>query len=161
MQRTKEKYNLSIEINFPDSEDIKELIEKDGPNLFYKSIENRKKCCFVRKVKPLQKILKTLDIWITGIRSEQNPTRTKTEIIEWDEQFGIYKLNPLYNWSNEKVWKYIKTNSVPYNHLHDRNFPSIGCAPCTRAIQPGEDIRSGRWWWEDSSKKECGLHLKK
>ena len=161
IQKTKEKYSLNIETAFPDPNDIQDLVEKDWPNLFYNSIENRKKCCFVRKVKPLQNILKTVDVWITGLRSEQNPTRSKLQFIEWDKQFGIYKVNPLANWTNKDVWDYIKENTVPYNSLHDKDFPSIGCAPCTRVVRPGDDIRSGRWWWEESSKKECGLHLKK
>ena len=161
IQKTKEKYNLNIEITFPDPNEIKDLVEKDWPNLFYNSVENRKKCCFVRKVKPLQKILKTVDVLITGLRSEQNQTRSKLQVIEWDEQFEIYKINHLANWSNKEVWDYIKEKSVPYNTLHNKNFPSIGCAPCTRAVKQWENIRSGRWWWEESSKKECGLHLKK
>ena len=130
-----------------------------GPNLFYEGIEKRKLCCEVRKLRPLRKILSTLDAWICGLRREQSVTRTRVEKIEWDENFSMVKLNPLADWTEEHVWNYIRGNNVPYNKLHDNGYPSIGCAPCTRAVKPGEAARAGRWWWEEPEKKECGLHV--
>ena len=130
-----------------------------GPNLFYQSIENRKLCCRIRKLEPLQRELAGRSAWITGLRREQSPTRQLVRRIEWDETHKLYKINPLADWSTQQVWDYIRANKVPYNSLHDRGYPSIGCAPCTRAIEPGQDIRAGRWWWEEPEHKECGLHL--
>jgi len=158
MQRSIERYGISYEVCFPDAADVAELIAKDGPNLFYLSIENRKACCDVRKMKPLRKKLSTVDAWICGLRRDQSVTRTEAELVSWDAAFGIYKICPLFHWSEQQLWDYIKKHNVPYNPLHDAGFPSIGCAPCTRAVAPGEDIRSGRWWWESPEHKECGLH---
>ncbi len=156
---TMKRYGMRYEIFFPEAPDVEEMASLYGPNLFYESVENRKKCCSVRKVKPLRRALSTLDVWITGLRKEQAVTRGAIEKIEWDETNGLIKLNPLADWSEEQVWEYIKRNDIPYNRLHDRGYPSIGCAPCTRAVKPGEDIRAGRWWWENPEQKECGLHL--
>jgi phosphoadenosine phosphosulfate reductase len=158
MQQSVERYRIAYEVYAPEAADIAALIASDGPNLFYSSVENRKACCGVRKLKPLRKVLGTVDAWICGLRREQSITRTAVELISWDAEFGIYKICPLYDWSEAQVWEYIKSNNVPYNALHDRGFPSIGCAPCTRAVHPGEDIRGGRWWWESPEHKECGLH---
>ncbi len=158
MQQSLERYHHSYEIYAPEAADIAALIAKDGPNLFYSSVENRKACCAVRKLKPLRKVLATVDAWVCGLRRDQSVTRTAVELVSWDAEFGIYKICPLYDWSEAQVWDYIKKNNVPYNALHDRGFPSIGCAPCTRAVHPGEDIRGGRWWWESPEHKECGLH---
>lgn len=158
MQYSVERYHNSYEVYAPEAADIAALIAKDGPNLFYSSVENRKACCAVRKLKPLRKVLATVDAWICGLRRDQSVTRTAVELVSWDAEFGIYKICPLYDWSEAQVWDYIKKNNVPYNALHDRGFPSIGCAPCTRAVHPGEDIRGGRWWWESPEHKECGLH---
>ena len=158
MQKSVERYHHSYEVYAPEAADIAALIAKDGPNLFYASVENRKACCAVRKLKPLRKVLATVDAWICGLRRDQSVTRTAVELVSWDTEFGIYKICPLYDWSEAQVWDYIKKNDVPYNALHDRGFPSIGCAPCTRAVHPGEDIRGGRWWWESPEHKECGLH---
>jgi phosphoadenosine phosphosulfate reductase len=158
MQRSVERYGIAYEVCAPEADDIAQLISKDGPNLFYLSIENRKACCEVRKMKPLRKKLATVDAWICGLRREQSVTRTEVELVSWDAAFGIYKICPLFDWSEQQVWDYIKEHNVPYNPLHDQGFPSIGCAPCTRAVAPGEDIRSGRWWWESPEHKECGLH---
>jgi phosphoadenosine phosphosulfate reductase len=158
MQRTMERYHIGYEVCVPEAADVAALIAKDGPNLFYSSVENRKACCNVRKMKPLRKVLGTVDAWICGLRRDQSVTRTEVELVSWDAEFGIYKICPLFDWSEEQVWDYIKKNNVPYNALHDQGFPSIGCAPCTRAVGPGEDIRSGRWWWESPEHKECGLH---
>lgn len=157
--RTIEKYNITIESTHPDPNELSGLLKLKGPFSFYESVENRKECCQIRKVKPLQKALAGFDIWITGLRSEQSDSRSKIQVIENDENYNIIKYNPLCNWTLEEVKAFIKENSVPYNVLHDRGYPSIGCAPCTRAILEGDDIRSGRWWWENDGKKECGLHV--
>tara|TARA_B110000483_G_scaffold62937_1_gene78466 strand:- start:2877 stop:3641 length:765 start_codon:yes stop_codon:yes gene_type:complete len=159
MQASQEKYSFAYELCFPDPTEVQNLVKVKGPNLFRKSIEDRKACCEVRKMTPLRKKLTTADCWITGLRSGQSITRGDMQAIEWDENFGLYKINPLILWSEEDVWDLIKSESIPYNKLHDQGFPSIGCAPCTRAIEPGQDIRSGRWWWEMPDQKECGLHF--
>ncbi|MFH1367672.1 MAG: phosphoadenylyl-sulfate reductase, partial [Elusimicrobiota bacterium] len=149
---------INIETLFPEKSAVEKMQNDYGPNLFYDGIEKRKMCCRIRKVEPLKKKLSTLKAWICGLRREQSVTRTAVEKIERDEVFKLYKINPLIDWTESMVWKYIKENNVPYNKLHDRGYPSIGCAPCTRAVKPGEDIRAGRWWWENPEHKECGLH---
>ncbi len=157
----KERYpDLTIHTFYPDTAAVEEMVTNKGPNLFYESIENRKECCKVRKVVPLKRALSGLDAWITGLRREQSVTRTDVHKVENDEGFGLVKFNPIADWSESDVWDYIKSNNVPYNALHDKNYPSIGCAPCTRAVEEGEDIRAGRWWWESPDQKECGLHVK-
>ena len=158
MQRTIEKYGVKFEVCFPDAGDVAEMVSEKGPNLFYDSIEDRKKCCEVRKMAPLRNVLTTTDAWVCGLRRGQSVTRTEVEPIEWDAAFGIYKLNPLYNWGEEDVWNFIKENNIPNNVLYKSGYRSIGCAPCTRAISDGQDIRAGRWWWESPEHKECGLH---
>ncbi|MDD3442909.1 MAG: phosphoadenylyl-sulfate reductase [Sulfurimonas denitrificans] len=160
MQRTNLKYNTKIKVYFPNSEDIEKLYQQQGINGFYDSVENRKECCYARKIAPLKRALMGIDIWITGLRAQQSLTRKSTQLFEWDEENRVIKLNPLILWSEEDVWRYINENSVPYNALHDSGYPSIGCAPCTRAVEEGTDIRSGRWWWESPEHKECGLHIK-
>ena len=136
------------------------MVRENGLNLFYNSVELRKLCCGVRKVEPLKRALKGLDAWMTGLRREQTVTRADVHRIELDEDHGnIIKINPLVDWSYDDVWDYIGRNSVPYNRLHKKGYPSIGCAPCTRAVKPGEDLRAGRWWWENPDAKECGLHV--
>lgn len=159
IDRTSKHYNIQIKVFFPDHDQIEEMVEAKGINLFYESVENRKLCCHLRKKEPLKRALRNLDVWICGLRKEQTITRFYSELVEWDESNGLIKLNPLINWTEKEVWNYIKENLVPYNVLHDRNFPSIGCQPCTRAVKPGEDIRAGRWWWETQEQKECGLHV--
>lgn len=161
MQRTAAKYGFSFDVRFPDSADVEPMVREHGPNLFYEGVELRKRCCFVRKVKPLRRALAGLDAWICGLRRGQSVTRTDLAPVEWDEQNDLVKINPLVDWSEEEVWSYIRDHDVPYNELHDRGFPSIGCQPCTRAVAPGEDPRSGRWWWESPEHKECGLHGKR
>jgi len=161
IERTRRKYGIKIEVLFPDHAQVEKMVNEHGPNLFKSSVENRKLCCHVRKTEPLKRALKGLDAWICGLRKEQSVTRTELEPIEWDEQFGLIKVLPLLDWSSEQVWEYVKKNNVPYNRLHDRGYPSIGCQCCTRAIEDGEDIRAGRWWWEKPEHKECGLHLNK
>ncbi len=158
--RTCEKYKKPIVVYFPNNKDIETMVSEKGPVSFYDSIENRKECCFLRKVKPLQRALKNIDCWITGLRAEQSAARHALQKFEWDNNFKLIKYNPLHDWTLEQTKNYIKKHYVPYNILHDKGFVSIGCAPCTRAIAEGEDFRAGRWWWESNSKKECGLHAK-
>ncbi|ASB49092.1 phosphoadenylyl-sulfate reductase [Alkalitalea saponilacus] len=158
IDRTSRKYKTKIEIFFPDKDKVQEMVNSKGINLFYESIENRKFCCHLRKIEPLQRAFAGLDAWICGLRAGQAVTRSGINVVEWDENNNLVKVNPLAHWSEEQVWDYIHTNKVPYNTLHDKGFPSIGCQPCTRAIEPGEDVRAGRWWWENPDTKECGLH---
>ena len=157
--RTLEKYPVRIDTYYPDAQALQQFITAKGPNSFYESVENRKDCCYLRKVEPLKRALAGKKVWITGIRAEQSPERQFDSNVEWDEGNGIVKYHPLLYWSFEDVKAFINAENIPYNPLHDKGFVSIGCAPCTRAIKPGEDFRAGRWWWEDSSKKECGLHV--
>ncbi|MBG6109457.1 phosphoadenosine phosphosulfate reductase [Flavobacterium sp. CG_23.5] len=157
--KTLKKYKKEIKVYFPEATAVEELLNKKGPNSFYESVDNRKECCFIRKVAPLTKALKGNAIWITGLRAEQSENRNDLQEFEYDEKFGIIKFNPLLKWTLKEVEDYIEKNNVPQNALHKKGFVSIGCAPCTRAITPDEDIRAGRWWWE-SSHKECGLHQK-
>jgi len=153
------KYNINIEVMFPDQNEVEQMVRVNGMNLFYQSIGNRKLCCGIRKVHPLNKMLVTLDGWITGLRNDQTQNRSSAKKIEIDDQHNdIIKINPIIDWSWEQTWDYIKTNNIPYNKLHDKGYPSIGCEPCTRAIKPGEPLRAGRWWWETDPEKECGLH---
>ncbi len=161
IERTTLRYKKKIEIYFPDPADVEKMVTEKGINLFYQSIENRKECCRVRKLVPLKRAFQGLDVWICGLRRSQSATRTENQLIEWDEANGLLKLNPLIEWSEKQVWDYVKQHGVPYNPLHDKGYPSIGCQPCTRAIEPGEDIRAGRWWWEKPETKECGLHNRK
>lgn len=158
MERTNSKYKINISTYFPDRHEVEKMVNKKGINLFYYSIENRKECCGIRKIQPLRRAFEGLDAWICGLRREQSVTRADMQVVEWDENNGLIKINPLINWSENEVWEYARTNKVPYNVLHDKGFPSIGCQPCTRAIEPGEDVRAGRWWWENPESKECGLH---
>ena len=157
--KTVKKYKVAIQTYFPEASQVENLLNTKGPNSFYESVENRKECCFIRKVVPLTKALKGNSVWITGLRAEQSENRNDLNLFEYDEKFEIIKFNPLLKWTLEEVQKYIDDNNVPQNSLHRKGFVSIGCAPCTRAIAPGEDIRAGRWSWE-SSHKECGLHQK-
>jgi phosphoadenosine phosphosulfate reductase len=160
MDAIRERYGIQIEVFFPDSNGVEKMVRENGLNLFYNSVELRKLCCGVRKVEPLNRALKGLDAWMTGLRREQAVTRADVRRIELDEDHGnIIKINPLVDWSYGDVWDYIRRKSVPYNRLHKQGYPSIGCAPCTRAVKPGEDLRAGRWWWENPNAKECGLHV--
>ncbi|MEW5845497.1 MAG: phosphoadenylyl-sulfate reductase [Bacteroidota bacterium] len=161
IERTSLRYKKNIEVFFPSPHDVETMVNEKGINLFYQSIENRKECCRVRKIEPLKRAFQGLEVWICGLRRNQSATRTSNKMVEWDEANGLIKLNPLIDWDEQKVWDYIKANGVPYNTLHDKGFPSIGCQPCTRAIEPGEDVRAGRWWWENPETKECGLHNRK
>lgn len=160
IQYTNERYKISIEVLFPDYKQVERMVNKKGINLFYDSIENRLICCDIRKNEPLKRILPGMEAWITGIRREQSVSRKDTRIAEWDKKNKLIKINPLANWTEEEIWDFIKKNKIPYNILHDKGYPSIGCAPCTRPIEKGQDIREGRWWWENENSKECGLHQK-
>jgi phosphoadenosine phosphosulfate reductase len=157
---TNKKYDIHIEVRSPDKAEVEQMVKEKGLDLFYKSVDNRKLCCSIRKKHPLKKALTGMDVWICGLRREQSITRYSTPLVENDLENGLLKINPLFEWTEEMVWDYIRKNNVPYNILHEQGFPSIGCQPCTRAIKSGEDIRSGRWWWEESENKECGLHEK-
>jgi phosphoadenosine phosphosulfate reductase len=161
MQEVKDRYGVFLQVYFPEAVTVESYIAQNGPNGFYQSVELRKRCCDIRKVEPLRRALAGKRAWITGMRREQAVTRDNLSISMFDAENNLQKFNPLCEWSNTEVWAYLKQHDVPYNKLHDRFYPSIGCAPCTRAITPGENIRSGRWWWENSGSKECGLHIDK
>ncbi len=157
LDKTRSRYKTNIETYFPDTQQVEDLVKEKGFNSFYKSVENRKECCRIRKIEPLKRALQGVEIWVTGLRGEQSENRASMQILEWDEGFKVLKYNPLIAWSYDEVLEYIKQNNVPDNPLHRQGFVSIGCQPCTRAIEPNEQPRAGRWWWEES-KKECGLH---
>ncbi len=157
--KTNEKYNQKIVPYYPESSEVEKMVSEKGIYSFYESIENRKECCNIRKVYPLKRALKDVDLWITGLRAEQSVTRIELALLENNESFKTIKYNPLTNWTLDEVLEYLKENKVPYNSLHDKGFISIGCSPCTRAIKEGEDVRAGRWWWENKDSKECGLHV--
>ncbi len=156
--RTNEKYNTQIVPYYPNADSLQNFVKEHGPNSFYNSVEHRKQCCFIRKVLPLKQALAGNKVWVTGLRAEHSPNRNTVQPFEWDEGNAIFKYNPLLHWSTAQIESYIHQHQIPYNPLHTNGFVSIGCAPCTRAIKEGEDFRAGRWWWEDRSKKECGLH---
>jgi phosphoadenosine phosphosulfate reductase len=158
IDKTNMKYGINIEIFFPDHTAVESYVAANGINAFYDTVEKRKACCRARKIEPLMRALATLDVWICGLRSQQSVTRTEEQLVEWDDTNKLIKVNPLVHWSESDLWDYIRQHNVPYNKLHRQGYPSIGCQPCTRAIEPGEDIRAGRWWWEDPNHKECGLH---
>lgn len=157
--RTVERYGRPIEAYYPDAQALQAFVSAKGPNSFYESVDNRKSCCHIRKVEPLNRALAGQSVWITGIRAEQSPNRLDMSDIEWDAAHELIKFHPIFDWTYEEVRAFVNKNGIPYNPLHDKGFVSIGCAPCTQAIRPGEDFRAGRWWWEDASKKECGLHV--
>ena len=158
IEKTNMTYGIKIEVFFPDYHEVQRMVREEGINLFYNSIESRHRCCQIRKLEPLKRAFQGLDVWICGLRREQSITRQDMQVVEWDEIHQLIKVNPLISWTEQQVWDYIKKNGVPYNKLHNRGYPSIGCEPCTRAVQPGEDVRSGRWWWESPDHRECGLH---
>jgi len=160
MQTVKNQYQRDVQVFYPDIVSIENFVTQNGPNAFYDSVDLRKTCCGIRKVEPLQRALANKKAWLTGMRRSQSVTRNELPVSEWDDAHKLQKFSPLTDWSNGEVWKYIRAFDVPYNKLHDEGYASIGCAPCTRAITPGEDIRAGRWWWENPENKECGLHVK-
>jgi phosphoadenosine phosphosulfate reductase len=159
MHHVENYYDIRLKVYFPDSALVEKYIALNGVNGFYESIKSRKDCCFMRKVEPLRRALSGNKAWITGLRRDQAVTRGTLEVSAYDADQGLQKFNPLLDWTNKEVWAYIRQHNVPYNKLHDQFYPSLGCAPCTRSISPGEDIRAGRWWWEDPKNKECGLHV--
>lgn len=160
MAEARAKYGITVEVLFPDAGEVQEMVNERGPNLFYDSVENRKMCCRIRKVHPMNKMLATLDGWITGLRSDQTETRQNARMFQLDSGHGgILKINPVIDWTWEMIQEYIRGHDLPHNALLDRGYSSIGCQPCTRPIRPGEDLRSGRWWWEQGAHKECGLHI--
>lgn len=161
LDTVRDRYPITVRIYFPEAAEMELWVAQNGPNGFYRSVAQRQQCCHIRKVKPLQRALAGKKAWITGLRREQSAQRQNLQLEGWDDANGLLKLSPLLEWSLDDVWGYIKTHGVRYNALHDRGYPSIGCAPCTRAIHEGEDIRAGRWWWEQASTKECGLHRHK
>ena len=159
LDKVKETYGYEIALYRPQTEAVDAYVAQNGINAFYDSIEMRRECCRIRKVEPLGRALAGNKAWVTGQRRAQSTTRAELAIEEDDATHGMTKFNPLADWSEQDVWNYVRDNNVPYNALHDQGYPSIGCAPCTRAIEPGEDIRAGRWWWENPDSKECGLHM--
>ncbi|MBI9037439.1 MAG: phosphoadenylyl-sulfate reductase [Bacteroidales bacterium] len=158
IESTKSRYKINIEIFFPNTESVENMVNKKGINLFYNSFEDRKLCCSIRKVEPLKRALKNVKIWITGLRNEHSENRAKTSRIEWDNANGLIKVNPLIDWNEKDVWDYINKKNIPFNPLYKKGFKSIGCQPCTRAVNVDENQRDGRWWWENIENKECGLH---
>jgi phosphoadenosine phosphosulfate reductase len=158
IERTNRRYGINIEVFFPDYMRVQEMVRARGINLFYESVENRKECCRARKLEPLGRAFTGLEAWVCGLRREQSITRQEMQLVEWDEVNQLVKINPLINWSEKETRAYIAEHQVPYNRMHDEGYPSIGCEPCTRAVEPGEDPRAGRWWWESPLHKECGLH---
>lgn len=159
-EKTRQKYGQPIIAYFPDTSEVEKLLNEKGPISFYESLENRKECCYIRKVEPLKRALADAECWITGLRASQSEGRSDLQPFMWDENHRLIKYNPLLAWSLEEIIQYIRDFNVPYNALHDKGFVSIGCEPCTRAIKPGENFRAGRWWWETNSGKECGLHAR-
>ncbi len=158
IDRTNKHFGINLRVMFPDTVHVENMVQEKGINLFYHNIENRKQCCSVRKIEPLRRALQDKEIWVTGLRMEQSPTRNGMHYSSWDEENMILKVNPLLMWNEAAVWDYIQKHNIPYNPLHDQGYPSLGCKPCTRAVSPGEDVRAGRWWWENPETKECGLH---
>lgn len=159
MSAVRERYPVRVRVYCPDARALEDYVRLNGPNAFYDSVSQRKECCHIRKVAPLRRALEGKKAWLTGLRREQSPSRESLEVAAWDPDHDLRKFNPLLDWTLDEVWRYVRQEQVPYNDLHDQGYPSIGCAPCTRAVRPGEDIRSGRWWWEDSAARECGLHV--
>lgn len=158
LARLEERYGPRIRLVYPDAQALQDLTTTQGVNGFQKNVAARLSCCEVRKVEPFKRAIAGFNAWVTGVRREHSPMRAQGSATEWDAQYRLYKLSPLLEWTEEQIWQYIRARRLPYNTLHDRQYPSIGCAPCTRAIQPGEQHRAGRWWWEESVSRECGLH---
>ena len=159
IDRVRERYDKEVEVLYPRAEELQQMVGENGVNLFYESLEKRKLCCRIRKVEPMRRYLATLDGYVTGLRRDQNVTRTDTPKVLIDQTYGgIVKINPIADWTQDQVWQYVRKHDVPVNSLHQSGYPSVGCEPCTRAIKPGEDERAGRWWWENPETKECGLH---
>lgn len=160
LEKLQRRYRNRVRVVHPDAAQLEALVSGQGINGFYHSLDARLACCRIRKVEPFKRAVAGYSAWVTGVRREQSATRAQARPLEWDEEYGLYKVSPLLEWQEEQVWQYIRARQLPYNRLHDRQFPSIGCSPCTRAIQPGESRRAGRWWWEQPESRECGLHPK-
>jgi phosphoadenosine phosphosulfate reductase len=158
LEKLQRRYKKPIRVLYPDGAAVEQLVTAQGINGFFHSPEARVACCNVRKVVPFKRVVEGYSAWVTGVRREQSKTRSQGQPVEWDAQHGLHKVSPLLDWTEEQIWAYIRARNLPYNALHDKQFPSIGCAPCTRAILPGEDHRAGRWWWENAEARECGLH---
>jgi len=158
LDRLQRRYKRKMRVVYPDSQKLEQLVSHQGVNGFFNSVEARLACCQVRKIEPFKRAIAGYGAWVTGVRREQSKTRAQGQPVEWDAAHGLNKISPLLDWTEEQVWQYIRARQIPYNSLHDKQFTSIGCAPCTRAILPGEDQRAGRWWWENSESRECGLH---
>lgn len=158
LEKLQRRYKRNLRVVYPDAEALEGLVAAQGVNGFYHSLEARQACCRIRKVEPFKRAIAGYGAWVTGVRHEQSATRAMAEPVEWDAENGLHKISPILDWTEEQVWQYIRTRKLPYNSLHDRQYPSIGCSPCTRAIQPGESRRAGRWWWEQPESRECGLH---
>ena len=158
LEKLQRRYKRNIRVIYPDAQALEKLVSGQGVNGFYHSLDARLACCHVRKVEPFKRAVAGYAAWVTGVRREQSAARAQAQPLEWDAANGLYKVSPLLEWTEEQIWQYIRTRKLPYNSLHDRQFPSIGCSPCTRAIQPGENRRAGRWWWEQPESRECGLH---
>lgn len=158
IDNTNAHYGIKMDVYFPDFRKVEAMVKERGINLFYHSIENRKWCCHVRKIESLERAIEGMDVWVTGLRREQSVTRTGLQAVEYDGSHNLLKVNPLVEWTEKETWDYIKDHGIPYNELHDKGYPSIGCEPCTRAVKENEDVRAGRWWWENPDQKECGLH---
>jgi phosphoadenosine phosphosulfate reductase len=158
LEKLQRRYKRTLRVVYPDAEALEGLVAAQGVNGFYHSLEARQACCRIRKVEPFKRAIAGYGAWVTGVRHEQSATRAMAEPVEWDAENGLHKISPILDWTEEQVWQYIRTRKLPYNSLHDRQYPSIGCSPCTRAIQPGESRRAGRWWWEQPESRECGLH---
>lgn len=158
LDRVQRRYGRQIRLYYPDSSRLEEYVSRNGINGFYNGLEERLGCCAIRKVEPFRRAIAGHKAWVTGVRREHSAARALGAPVEWDTQYGLYKVSPLLEWTERDVWEYVRVHKLPYNPLHDRQFPSIGCAPCTRAIEPGQDARAGRWWWENPDSRECGLH---
>jgi phosphoadenosine phosphosulfate reductase len=157
LERIERRYQRRIQVFYPDARQIEKYVSDHGVNGFYMGVDERQSCCHIRKIEPFKRAINGRKAWVTGVRREQSPDRALSEAIAWDERYGLWKVSPLLDWTEEDVWAYIRARNLPYNALHDKGYPSIGCAPCTRAIEPGADPRSGRWWWENPDSRECGL----
>lgn len=159
MERARRRYpDAAVQVYCPDASDLEDMVARRGPNLFYENVESRKLCCEIRKVRPLRRALHGCRAWITGLRRAHSEGRAQIGKVEWDETNSLVKINPLADWTDEQLWRRVREKDIPYNTLHDLGYPSVGCDPCTRPVQPGEDPRAGRWWWESDTQKECGLH---
>ncbi|HJS22126.1 MAG TPA: phosphoadenylyl-sulfate reductase [Steroidobacteraceae bacterium] len=158
LDRVQRRYGRQIQVFYPDAQRLEQYVGRHGINGFYNGLDERLSCCSIRKIEPFKRAIAGHKAWVTGVRREQSATRALGAPVEWDTQYGLYKVSPLLDWTEREVWEYVRTLKLPYNALHDRRYPSIGCAPCTRPIEPGQDARAGRWWWENPDSRECGLH---